>query len=163
MSDAQQPLWEKEESVEATAEPAFAFKYLTSIENMVADPGIDRVETDGAYRDRPGMRGKTYQVGGSSTEWVVTAVELDRRVVIDVALRDAVLRFEFGFEKRLGGGAVISHRVSLFGPNASEYLEGVAAGFGSTLGDGMRAIRDRIDAASAGRGGPSTDAGPTAA
>lgn len=147
MSDAQQPLWEKEESVEARADPSFAFRYLASIENMEADPGIERVETDGPYRDRLGMRGKTHHVGGGATDWVVAAVEPDRRLVIDVALRDAFLRFEFRFEPRLDGGSVVSQRVSLFGPNAPEYVEGVAAGFGSTLRDGMRAVRDRIDRA----------------
>ena len=80
----------------------------------------------------------------------------------DVALRDAFLRFEFRFEERPGGGSVVSQRVSLFGPNASEYLEGVAAAFGATLRDGMRAVRDRIDGASTDRRGPSTDASPTA-
>jgi hypothetical protein len=158
MSDAQGPLWETEESVETRAAPAVAFRYLTSIENMAADPGIERVETDGPYRDRLGMRGRTYRVGGGNTDWQVAAVGPDRRLVIDVALRDAVLRFEFHFEERLGGGSIVSQRVSLFGPNASEYLEGVAAGFGSTLRDGMRAVRDRIDAASNEHRSPSTDA-----
>jgi hypothetical protein len=162
MSNAQQPIWEMEESVEARAGSAFAFRYLASIENMAADPGIERVETDGPYRDRLGMRGKTYRVGGGATDWVVTAVEPNRRLVIDVALRGAFLRFEFRFEERPGGGSIVSQRVSLFGPNASEYLEGVATAFGATLRDGMRAVRDRIDGASADRRGPSTDASPTA-
>lgn len=148
MSDAEKPLWEKEEAVETDAEPAFAFRYLTNIENMVADPGIERVEAEGPHRDRIGMRGKTYLVGGGTTDWAVTAIEPDRRLVIDVQLRDAFLRFAFRFDERLGGGSVISQRVSLFGPNASEYLEGVAAGFGTTLRDGMRAVGHRIDAAS---------------
>jgi hypothetical protein len=96
------------------------------------------------------MRGTTYLVGGGSTDWVVTAVEPDRRFVIDVPLRDAFVRFEFRFEER-PGGSIVTQRVSLFGPNASEYLDGVAAGFGSTLRDGMRAVRDRMDAAAAHR------------
>lgn len=147
MSDPERPVWEMEESVEARAEPAFAFRYLTSIENVEADPGIERIETDGPYRDRVGMRGTTHLAGGGTNEWVVSAVEPGRRFVIDLALRDAFLRFEFRFEDRAGGGSVVSQRISLFGPNAAEYLEGVAAGFGTTLGDGMRAVRDRIDAA----------------
>lgn len=151
--DAERPLWEKEESVEAMADPAFAFRYLTSIENMAADPGIERVETDGPHRDRVGMRGRTHRVDGGTTDWVVTVVEPDHRFVIDVALRDACLRFDFRFEERIGGGSVVSQRVSLFGPNAGEYLEGVAAGFGTTLRDGMRAVRDWIDAAATNRRG----------
>jgi hypothetical protein len=116
---------------------------------MTADPGIDRVEADGPYRDRSGMHGRTYLVGGGHADWEVTAVEPNRRLVIDLPLRDAVLRFEFRFEERLGGGSIVSQRVSLFGANASTYLEGVAAGFGASLQDGMRAVRDRMDAASA--------------
>ena len=50
MTDAQRPLWRKQESVEARAQPEFAFRYWTNIENMTADPGIERVETDGPYR-----------------------------------------------------------------------------------------------------------------
>jgi hypothetical protein len=50
-------------------------------------------------------------------------------------------------EERVGGGSVLTQRVSLFGPNAREYLEGVEAGFAASLRDGMRAVRDRIDEA----------------
>lgn len=151
MSDSMSPLWAKEESVEADAEPAFAFQYLASIENMAADPGIERVEADGPSRDRRGMRGKTHLKGGGHTDWVVSDVEPDRRLVIDVALRDACLRFEFRFEPRAGGGTILSQQVSLLGPNAAEYLGGVEAGFATSLRDGMRAVRDRIDAAAAHR------------
>lgn len=147
MTDAQRPLWEKEESVEATAPPAFAFRYWACVENMAADPGIERVETDGPYRDRVGMRGTTHLVGGGTTHWVVAEVEPDRRVAIDLALSDATLRFDFWVDERVGGGSVLTQRVSLFGPNAAVYLEGVEAGFATSLRDGMRAVRDRIDAA----------------
>jgi hypothetical protein len=75
MTDAKQPLWAKEESVEARAQPSFAYRYWTDVENMKADPGIERVETDGPFRDRPGMCGKTYLVGGGTTEWVIAEVE----------------------------------------------------------------------------------------
>jgi len=147
MTDAQQSLWEKEESVEATAQPVFAFRYWMSIENMAADPGIERVETDGPYRDRLGMRGTTHLVGGGTTHWVVAEVEPERRAVIDVALSTATLRFELRVDERAGGGSVLTQRVSLFGPNAAEYLAGVEAGFATSLRDGMRAVRDRIDEA----------------
>src|SRR5262245_43387346 len=140
MSDAQLPLWEMEESVEAVADVSSAFRYLTAIKNMMADPGIERVEADGPCRNRVGMHGKTYLVGGGSTDWEVTAVEPDRRLAIDIALREAVLRFEFRFEAREGGGSIISQRVSLFGSNASEYRDGVASAFGASLRDGMRAV-----------------------
>ena len=42
---------------------------------------------------------------------------------------------------------MLTQRVSLFGPNAGEYLEGVEEGFATSLRDGMRAVRDRIDEA----------------
>ncbi len=74
-------------------------------------------------------------------------MEPDRRVVIEMPLRDARLRFEMRFEPRNGAGRVLTQRVSLLGPNAAAYLEQVEAGFGTTLRDGMRAVRDRIDAA----------------
>jgi hypothetical protein len=147
MIDAEGPVWEMEESVVAQAPPAFAFDYLASIENMKADPGIEDVEADGPARNRVGMRGRTHAVGGRTTDWVVTAVEPGRRLVIDVPLRDALLRFAFRFEDRAGGGSIVSQRVSLFGANAGEYLDAVSGGFGPTLRDGMHAVRDRIDAA----------------
>jgi hypothetical protein len=78
---------------------------------------------------------------------VVAEAEPERRVVIDVALSDATLRFELRVDERLGGGSVLTQRVSLFGPNAAEHLEGVEAGFATSLRDGMRAVRDRIDEA----------------
>ncbi len=70
------PLWEKEECVEARAEPAFAFRYWTDVANMAADPGIDRVETDGPYR--PGMQATTHlkeeaRPNGWSPRWNLIA------------------------------------------------------------------------------------------
>jgi hypothetical protein len=149
MSDALKPLWEKEETVEVTAEPAFAFRYLASVENMSEDPGVERVETDGPRRDRLGMRGRTFLRGGGSTDWVVSDVQPDRRLAIDLELPDACLRFELRFEERTGGGTMFTQRISLFGPNALQYLEGVRSGFDTSLRDGMRAVRDRIEAAAA--------------
>jgi len=146
-SDAIRPLWQKTESVEVTAEPAFAFKYLASIENMSADPGIDRVKTDGQYRDRPGMRGRTYLKDGGHADWIVTDVEPDRLIVIDLELPGACLRFELRFDSRIAGGTTFTQRVSLFGLNATEFLHDVEAGFATSLRDGMRAIGQRIDAA----------------
>jgi len=146
MSDVQQPLWLKEESVEGRAPAAFAFRHWTKVENMKADPGVARVETDGPFLDRQGMRGTTHLVGGGSTDWLVAEVELDRRLVIEVPLRDAILRFDIRFEEKAGGGCVLTQRVSLFGPGAAAHLEQVETGFGTSLGEGMRAVRDRIDA-----------------
>jgi Polyketide cyclase / dehydrase and lipid transport len=159
-SDTERPLWEKEESVEAAASAAFVFRHWTDIRNMAADPGIDWVETDGPHRDRPGMRGRTHLAGGGTTDWVVAEVEPGRRVVIDIPLRDATLRFEFRVEERAGGGSVLTQRVSLFGPNAGEYLKEVEEGFATSLRDGMRAVRDRIDEA-AQNAGP-REPGPSA-
>jgi hypothetical protein len=150
-SDALKPLWAKQESVEVGAEPAFAFRYLASIENMAADPGIERVEADGLSRDRPGMHGKTHLVGGGSIDWVVADAEADRQMVIDLMLPDACVRFELRFEPREGGGTIFTQRVSLFGPNAADHLRGAEAGFATSLRDGMLAVRDRIDAAAAER------------
>jgi uncharacterized protein YndB with AHSA1/START domain len=143
-SEGARPLWQIEESVDTIAAPALAFRYWTNPENMAADPGIERVETDGPYRR--GMRGTTYLTGGGTTEWMVADIDPERRVVIDMILRDATVRVELRFNPRHGGGSVITQRMSLFGPNADEYLESVKAGFESSLGDGMRAVRDRIDA-----------------
>jgi hypothetical protein len=147
MSDAEHPLWEIEESVEAQASPAFAFRWQTTVENIAADPGIERVETDGPYTDRPGMRGTNHLVGGQKVDWVISEAEPARRLVIDLILSEATVRFAFRFEEREGGGSVLTQRVSLFGPNAATYLEHVRQGFGPTLRDGMRSLRDRIDAA----------------
>ena len=144
MTDAKQPLWAKEESVESKAQPAFAYRYWTSIENIMADPGVERVETDGPLR--LGARGKTYLAGGGTADWVVAEVEPDRRLVIEMPLDNATLRFELRFEEGTGGGSVITQRASLFGPNAATFLDGVESGFGTSLRDGMRAVRDRIDA-----------------
>ena len=152
MTHAERPLWAKQESVEARADAGFAFRHWTCVENMAADPGIERVETDQPYRDRPGLRGTTHLTGGGTVDWLVTEVDAGRRVVIDIALREAVLRFEMRFDDGAGGGSLLTQRVSLFGPGAAAYLQEVEAGFATSLRDGMRAVRDRIDeAAAAGR------------
>jgi hypothetical protein len=147
MTDVQSAAWTREESVEARADAAFAFRYWTTVENMTKDPGIERVETDGPRLDQAGMRGRTHLAGGGTTDWVVSMVEPDRRFAIDVALPGATLRFELRFEAKPGGGSILTQRVSLFGPNAAAHRDGVEAGFGGSLRDGMRAVRDRIDAA----------------
>ncbi len=95
------------------------------------------------------MRGRAYLVGGGTTDWIVPEVTPERRFLINVALSEATLQFELRFEERPGGGSVLTQRISLFGPNAAAYLEGVEAGFGTSLRDGMRVVRDRIDAAAA--------------
>jgi hypothetical protein len=64
VSDAADPAWSQQESVEAQASAAFAFRYWTSVENMTADPGIERVETDAPRLDRPGLQGRSH-----STAW----------------------------------------------------------------------------------------------
>jgi hypothetical protein len=151
MTDAEPPLWQMKESVEAEASPAFAFRYWTNVQNMTADPGIERVETDGPYRR--GMRGTTHLAGGGTTDWVVADVEVDRRVVIDMVLGDATLRFEIRFEARADGGSLLTQTVSLFGLGAARHLDDVATGFATSLSDGMRSVRDRIDEA-ARRGSP---------
>ena len=145
MNDHGQPVWSMTESVETNADRAFSFRYLTSIDNMVADPGIERVEADGPHRDRVGMRGRTYLTGGGTVDWVVTDVQEPQRLVIEVALPGASLRFDFQFEDRPGGGSILRQQVSLFGANAREYVDEVEAGFGPTLRDGMLAVRDRIE------------------
>ena len=149
MSDHGQPVWSMTESVETNADRAFSFRYLTSIDNMVADPGIERVEADGPHRDRVGMRGRTYLTGGGTVDWVVTDVQEPQRLVIEVALPGASLRFDFQFEDRPGGGSILRQQVSLVGANAREYVDEVEAGFGPTLRDGMLAVRDRIESACA--------------
>ncbi len=95
MSDADRPVWSMTESVETNADRALSFRYLTSIDNMVADAGIERVEADGPHRDRAGMRGRTYLTGGGTVDWVVTDVQEPQRLVIEVALPGASLRFDF--------------------------------------------------------------------
>ena len=153
MNSATRPLWEKEESVEAASEASFAFRYWTTAANMMEDPSIERVETDGPYLDRPGIRGKTHLAGGGSSSWVVAAVDPDRRLVIDMTLPDATLRFELKFEDREGGGSILSQRVSLFGSKSTTFLEQVEESFGTSLREGMKRVRDRIDAARLAEGG----------
>jgi len=54
VTDAQRPLWEKEESVEARAQPAFAFRYWTNVELEGFEAGFGTSLQDGmrAVRDR---------------------------------------------------------------------------------------------------------------
>jgi len=57
-----------------------------------------------------------------------------------LALQDATLRFEMRFEARVGGGSMLTQRVSLFGPNAAAYLDGVEAGFATSLAEQRRRV-----------------------
>jgi hypothetical protein len=98
------------------------------------------------------LRGTTHLVGGGTTHWEVVVVEPGRRLAIELPLDAARLRFEMLFEDGTAGSA-LTQRVSLYGPNASAYLEDVQSGFGGSLREGMRAVRDRIDAAARGIGG----------
>jgi len=67
---------------------------------------------------------------------------------IDIPLADAILRSEWRFTARPGGGSLLSQRMSLFGPNAETYRKDVAAAFGPpNMRDGMLAMSKRLDEA----------------
>jgi hypothetical protein len=146
MSDSVAPLWEHAETVEARADPAFAYHYWTSLQAAASDPGVEKIEIDGPFR--AGARGVTHTPGGQIVEWVVSHAEPNDRAAIDIPLADATLRSEWRFTARPGGGSLLTQRMSLFGPSAEAYRKDVAAGFGPpNMRDGMLAMSKRLDEA----------------
>jgi hypothetical protein len=155
---AARTVWECEETVEAEADAAFAFRYWTSLAAARGDPGVESIEIDGPFQ--PGARGVTQLAGGQRTDWMVSACDPEERAAIDVHLDGATVRSEWRFEPRPGGGSLLTQRMSLFGPNAEAYRDEVAAGFGPGMRDGMRVLSRRIDAAAGlGDGPPATPRG----
>jgi Polyketide cyclase / dehydrase and lipid transport len=144
MSDPSKPAWEQEESVEVKAEPAFAFDYWTG-EAWASDPGIEGREIDGPYRT--GARGVTHLADGGTVSWRLADVDPDHKSVIEIDLPEATLRFELRFDGRAGGGTLITQRISIFGPRAAEHREGLEAGFGPNLRQGMLRIARQLDEA----------------
>jgi len=144
MPDPSKPAWEQEESVEVRAEPAFAFRYWTT-EAWASDPGIKGREIDGPYRT--GTRGVTHLADGGTVSWVLAEVEPDHKSVIEIALPEATLCFELRFDARAEGGTRITQRISVTGPRAAEHREGLEAGFGPNLRQGMLRIAGQLDEA----------------
>jgi Polyketide cyclase / dehydrase and lipid transport len=146
MPDPPKPAWEQEASVEVKAEPAFAFRYWTS-EAWASDPGIKGREIDGPYST--GARGVTHLADGGMVHWRLAEVEADYKSVIEIDLPEATLRFELRFDGRAGGGTLITQRISISGGRAAEHREGLEAGFGPNLRQGMLRIARELDEAAA--------------
>ena len=76
--------------------------------------------------------------------WQIRDVRPGTSFVIEMALNDAVLSFEWNFEPLSKHRTRMTQRIVLSGDNASEYADHVRAGFASTLEDGMKRIAEAM-------------------
>src|SRR5262252_3249932 len=137
---ATNPLLELKHSVEADVSPSFAWSWRTDVKNWVDPPA--QFQLDGAFAS--GSWGTTQFPGQEPMRWQIRDVRPGTSFVIEMALNDAVLSFEWDFEPLSKHRTRMTQRIVLSGDNASEYADHVRAGFASTLEDGMKRIAEAM-------------------
>jgi len=132
-----------EHSVEAEVSPSFAWSWRADVNNWVDPPA--RFQLDGPFAQ--GSWGTTHLPGQEPMRWHIRDVRPGTSFVIDMPLNEALLSFEWDFERLAKHRTRITQRIVLSGDNATEYADHVRAGFGSTLEDGMRRIAEALESA----------------
>jgi len=135
-------LWETEYSIEIHAHQAFAWNFMSNVENWDDPPA--QFHLDGPFVT--GARGYTQMPGQPPQPWQlveVTPMELYR---LEFTLPDAALIFTWRFQACDAGTRLTQH-IALSGEKASEYLSNVEGAFRSNLEPGMKRIAQAIDSA----------------
>jgi hypothetical protein len=132
--------YQLQHSVEVQVSCSFAWNWRTNIKNWNDPPA--QFQLHGPFAN--GSWGTTHLPGQEPIRWQISEVRPDESFVIEVALDQAVLRFEWLFEPMEPHRTRITQRLTLSGDNAAAYADHVRAGFGPTLSEGMRRIADAL-------------------
>jgi hypothetical protein len=135
--------WEITQSVDAGVTPAFAWTYMTNVANWDDPPAT--FELDGPFS--AGSSGTTRIPGQAPRQWRLREVNPMASYVLETALEDAAMSFEWRFEARLDGKTRLTQHIILSGENAAAYVEQVRPVFSSTLEPGMSRIAAAMERA----------------
>jgi hypothetical protein len=132
-----------EHSVEVPVDIAFAWRFRTDVATWNDPPATFAL--DGPFAD--GATGTTLMPGQPPLIWRVRDVRPPHSFTIEMEFEGAVCAAEWRFDTLSGGRTKMTQRLSLFGPNASQYREQFETGFESNLADGMNRVAAAIVAA----------------
>ena len=140
-----EPAWEIEHSVETTTNLAFAWKYITNIENCDDPPATFKL--DGPFAN--GSHGTTFTPGQEPRHWQLRDVNPMEGYTVEFPLERATLSSVWSFEALPAGGTQLTQRMVLRGENAGAFLADVQLAFTSNIAPGMARIAAAIERASA--------------
>ena len=130
-----------EHSTDACVPLAFAWRQRTDVRTWHDPPAQFRLPTPFA----DGAVGKTVVPGEQPVTWTIRDVREHEAFTVEIALDEAVVAFEWGFEPLGPSMTRLTQRVWLSGPNAAAYEEGVRQAFAATLEPGMARIAGSLD------------------
>jgi len=132
--------WEIEHSVETSASPAFAWTYMSNVENWDDPPA--QFKLDGPFAT--GSRGATHMPGQEPLHWTLREVSPPDSYTIEGQLDRAVMLVQWQFSGLPDGRTLLKQHILLEGENAAAYLPGVAEAFTANLAPGMERIAAAI-------------------
>src|SRR5215472_10525017 len=135
-------LWETEYSIEIHAHQAFAWNFMSNVENWDDPPA--QFHLDGPFVT--GARGYTQMPGQPPQPWRLAEVTPMELYQLEFALLDAALTFTWWFQA-CDGGTRLTQRIALTGEKAAEFVSDVQGAFRLNLEPGMKRIAKAIDSA----------------
>jgi hypothetical protein len=135
--------WEISHSVDANVSPAFAWAYMTHVENWDDPPA--QFELEGPFA--VGSRGTTRMPGQEPRLWHLSEVTPMRSYTLEMPLDRAAMSFEWLFDGLADGGTRLTQRIVLRGENADAHVAQVQSIFTSSLAAGMNRIAAAMEQA----------------
>jgi hypothetical protein len=137
--------WEIEHSLETAASPAFAWGYMTNVENYDDPPATFKLE--GPFAN--GSSGTTEMPGQEPRHWQLRDVNPGQGYTVECPLERATLSFLWRFDALPAGRTRLTQRIVLRGENAGAFLADLQLAFGSNLAPGMARIAAAMERAEA--------------
>jgi hypothetical protein len=141
--------WEIEHSIETTASLAFAWAYMTDIEN--SDDPPSEFKLHGPFTD--GTHGTTFTPGQEPRHWQLRDVNPIEGYTVEFPLERASLSSVWSFEALPAGGTRLTQRMVLRGENAGAFVADVQLAFTPNIAPGMARIAAAMERAAANANG----------
>jgi uncharacterized protein YndB with AHSA1/START domain len=143
--------WELRRSVIADAGRETVWEFVSDVGNLARVEGdaVESMTLDGPFR--AGARGTTKVRGGELTHWRLAEVEPPGRVVYEMELPGAVVRFHWTYEALADGRTRLSQHIVLDGPGAGAYVPAMEQSLAPSVGKGMERIAEEVARYDAGR------------
>jgi uncharacterized protein YndB with AHSA1/START domain len=136
--------WEWKHSIIANTNRETVWEFVSNIDNLARVEGdaVESMTLDGPFQ--AGTRGTTKMRGQEPTHWRLVEVKPPERVVTEVALTEAVVRFTWTYEELTDGRTRLSQHIVLEGPGAEAYIPVMEEYFAPNVGKGMEKLAEEI-------------------
>ena len=134
--------WQLTHSVTANTNRQSVWAWHSNVENWARFEGaaVESITVDGPFQ--AGAHITTKLPGQDPQHSTLIEVEPPRRTVIEMELRDAVLRFAWTFEELSDNRTRLSQHIVLVGPGAEAYVSFMEVHFAPNIGTGMERIAE---------------------